>query len=94
MKHWQPQEAFDSLDDIKRGQYFAQDDKESTFIENLVRYGNKFQTDQQSNQISLFGGADTIEITKPAVPSNNDWQKLEKLKKKKRLSVFTCLLIH
>ncbi|MCB2194332.1 MAG: DNA polymerase III subunit alpha [Bacteroidetes bacterium] len=77
--------AFDSLDDIKRGQYFAQDDKESTFIENLVRYGNKFQTDQQSNQISLFGGADTIEITKPAVPSNNDWQKLEKLKKEKEV---------
>jgi DNA polymerase-3 subunit alpha len=77
--------AFDNLDDIKRGQYFALDDKESTFIENLVRYGNKFQSDQQSNQISLFGGADTIEITKPAVPSNNDWQKLEKLKKEKEV---------
>lgn len=77
--------ALDNLDNITRGQYFAKDDKESTFIENLVRYGNKYQTDQNSNQISLFGESAMIEITKPPIPTNDDWQKLEKLKKEKEI---------
>lgn len=77
--------AFDNLDDIKRGQYFAKDNSESTFIENLVRYGNKYQNDQNSNQQSLFGDTAMIEITKPIVPTINDWLKLEKLKKEKEV---------
>jgi len=75
--------AFDNLDNIKRGQYFAMDNNDSNFIENLVRYGNRFQHDKNSTQQSLFGGAESIEISKPAIPETNDWQKLEKLKKEK-----------
>ena len=77
--------AFDNLDNIKRGQYFSIDDKDNSFIENILRYGNKYQNDQNSNQQSLFGGADTIEIAKPVVPANNDWLKLEKLNREKEL---------
>ena len=77
--------AFDNMDNIQRGQYFTLDEKESTFIENLVRYGNKYQNDQNSHQQSLFGGADTIEIAKPSIPANNNWQKLEKLNREKEL---------
>ena len=77
--------AFDNLDDIKRGQYFASVDGETTFIESLVRYGNKYQTDKSSSQISLFGDTEMIEITKPPIPTTNDWLKLEKLKKEKEI---------
>lgn len=77
--------ALDNLDTIKRGQYFSVDDKDNSFIENIIRYGNKYQNDLNSNQQSLFGGADTIEISKPAIPENNDWQKLEKLNREKDL---------
>ncbi|MDA3952982.1 MAG: DNA polymerase III subunit alpha [Bacteroidales bacterium] len=77
--------AFDNIDNIKRGQYFTVDNKDQTFIENLLRYGTKFQNDQNSNQQSLFGGDDTIEIAKPAIPEANNWQKLEKLNKEKEL---------
>ncbi len=77
--------AFDNLDNIKRGQYFATENTDSTFIENLVRYGNKYQNDQNSNQQSLFGETAMIEISKPPVPTTNDWQKLEKLKKEKEI---------
>ncbi len=77
--------AFDNFDNIKRGQYFSVDDKENTFIENLLRYGSKYQNDKNSNQQSLFGGADAIEISKPSIPSNNEWQKLEKLNREKEL---------
>ena len=77
--------AFDNLDDIKRGQYFAKENADTTFIENLVRYGNKYQNDQNSNQQSLFGDAAMIEITKPPIPESDDWQKLERLKKEKEI---------
>jgi DNA polymerase-3 subunit alpha len=77
--------AFDNLDNIKRGQYFALSDNEGTFIENLVRYGNRYQNDKNSTQQSLFGGTQAIEILKPPIPTTNDWQKLEKLKKEKEI---------
>ncbi|NOQ24749.1 MAG: DNA polymerase III subunit alpha [Bacteroidales bacterium] len=77
--------ALDNLDNISRGQYFATDSKASTLIENLVRYGNKYQNDQNTNQQSLFGGADSIEIAKPEIPSTGVWQKLEQLKREKEV---------
>jgi DNA polymerase-3 subunit alpha len=78
--------AFDNLDKIKRGQYFATTDtKESTFIESLIRYGNMFQNDKNTQQQSLFGGKDTIEISKPSIPIEEDWPKLEKLKREKEV---------
>jgi len=77
--------ALDNLDNLNRGQYFSKDNKENTFVENLVRYGNKYQNDQNSNQQSLFGGSDSIEIAKPEVTSTEDWPKLEKLKREKEI---------
>lgn len=77
--------AFDNIDTIARGQYFALDNKETNFIENLVRYGNMYHNDKNTQQISLFGGADSIQITKPPVPATNDWQKLETLNREKEL---------
>lgn len=78
--------AFDNLGEIKRGQYFAKDTKDSTFVENLVRYGIRFQNDRDTHQQSLFGGAADIEIAKPELPENaQDWQKLERLTREKEL---------
>jgi len=77
--------AFDNLDDIKRGQYFATDSKESTFIESLIRYGNMYQNDKDTQQQSLFGGRDSIEIAQPQLPNAEDWPKLEKLKREKEI---------
>jgi DNA polymerase-3 subunit alpha len=77
--------ALDNLDNISRGQYFATDSKENTLIENLVRYGNKYQNDQNTNQQSLFGDAHSIEIAKPEIPSTGDWKKLEQLKREKEV---------
>ncbi|MDX9696004.1 MAG: DNA polymerase III subunit alpha [Bacteroidales bacterium] len=77
--------AFDNLDSIARGQYFTVDAKETTFIENLIKYGNTFQADKNTKQISLFGGKNTIEISKPNAPVQNDWQKLETLNREKEI---------
>src|SRR6056297_204037 len=77
--------AFDNLGNINRSQYFAENGKEITFIETLVRYGSKYQNDKDTHQQSLFGGQDSIEISKPIIPEVEDWPKLEKLKREKEL---------
>lgn len=72
--------AFDDIDTIKRYQYFTPDAKGLSFIESIIRYGNRFQSDKMSSQQSLFGGFDSgFEITKPVPPIEGEWSKLEKL---------------
>jgi DNA polymerase III subunit alpha len=76
--------ALDSFTDIRRSQYFATDSKGASFIENLIRYGNKVQSDSPSGQ-SLFGGDVTVELVKPEIPACEDWSTIEKLNKEKEL---------
>ncbi|MFW6277644.1 MAG: DNA polymerase III subunit alpha, partial [Prolixibacteraceae bacterium] len=49
--------AFDNLGGIKRSCFFAGNDENdsTTFIEKLIRYGNKIQNENLSMQQSLFG---------------------------------------
>jgi len=77
--------AFDNFPETKREQYFAENSKGEVFIENLIKYGNKYQTDKNSAQNSLFGGFDTIEIVKPEIPKAEPWTALERLNKEKEL---------
>jgi DNA polymerase III subunit alpha len=77
--------ALDSFG-LNRSQYFETEGKETTFIENLIRYGNKYQTDKGSMSNTLFGGTtSTIAIVKPEVPKCPEWDILEKLNKEKDL---------
>lgn len=77
--------ALDSFG-LNRSQYFETEGKEVTFIENLIRYGNKYQTDQGSMSNTLFGGpSSSIAIVKPEVPKCAEWGALEKLNKEKEL---------
>lgn len=75
--------AFDGFNDIKREQFFIENTKGEVVIESIIRYGNKFQTDNALNRNSLFGGLDTVEIVKPEVPYAPDWSPLEKLNKER-----------
>lgn len=77
--------AFDSFKDVKRYQYFIEDEKESSFIEYLMRYGNRMQSDKDTSQQSLFGGESDETVTKPAIPNGEEWSKIEKLKQEKEL---------
>jgi DNA polymerase III subunit alpha len=77
--------AFDYFTEIRRSQFFATDAKEIPFIDNLIRYGGKFQTDKHSTQISLFGDTNFIGITRPEIPKTEDWSTLVKLNKEKEL---------
>ncbi len=77
--------AFDSFPEAKREQYFAENGKSEMFIESLIRYGNRYQTDKSTAVNSLFGGFDVIEIAKPEIPPATAWTTLEKLNKEKEL---------
>jgi len=78
--------AFDTFTDIRREQYFAiTSDKESNFIEALLRYGNKLQLEKNSRQQSLFGDNNDFGPTLPPLPDAMEWTMLEKLNKEKDL---------
>jgi DNA polymerase-3 subunit alpha len=76
--------ALDSFG-LSRSQYFALDDKGVSFLENLVRYGNKYQSDKSSNTNTLFGGAMEVAVTRPEPPRCEEWSKLEQLNKERDL---------
>jgi len=74
--------AFDEFN-INRAGYFAGDEKESGFTEQIIRYGNKMQNDKNNTMQTLFGGSMSIEALKPEPSTNQEWPLLEKLRKEK-----------
>jgi len=79
--------AFDSLGNLHRAQFFAPiQGEEGTFIERLLRYGNRFQVDKATMASSLFGAENAlISIKKPEIPDCREYTTLEKLEKEKDL---------
>ena len=77
--------AFDTFHEIKREQFFATNAKGDVFLESLIRYGNKYQTDKNSSMYSLFGGLDAIDIATPEIPITEAWSSIERLNKEKDL---------
>ena len=80
--------AFDSLAGIRRSSFFAGENENdsTTFIEKLIRYGNKIQNDSLSMQQSLFGSmGGSAAVKRPPVPEVEEWPKLILLEKEKTL---------
>ncbi|MDY3069356.1 MAG: DNA polymerase III subunit alpha [Parabacteroides sp.] len=76
--------AFDNMG-IQREQFFAETGKGELFIDTLVRYGNKYQTDKSTATNSLFGDDNFVAIAKPQIPVAEPWSTIEKLNKEKEL---------
>jgi DNA polymerase-3 subunit alpha len=78
--------AFDNLGITERAQFFSQDPKGSTFVEQLIRYGAKIQQEKNNTQQTLFGGMDSgFELQRPEMLTVEGWSKLETLGKEKEL---------
>ena len=77
--------AFDNFDAIQREQYFGETNGGSSFVEELIRYGNRVSQEKNTSQQSLFGEAENFEFVKPVPPIVEEWSKVEKLKKEKEL---------
>jgi DNA polymerase-3 subunit alpha len=77
--------GFDAFADTKRSQYFHDEGDGVTFLEKAVRYGSKFQENENSSQVSLFGEASEVQIPEPVVPPCDDWSTMEKLSREKEV---------
>jgi DNA polymerase-3 subunit alpha len=77
--------AFDSFPELKREQFFAMNSKGEVFLETLMRYGNRYQTDRAVAANSLFGGENMVEIATPEIPPAESWNDLERLNKEREL---------
>ena len=77
--------GFDSFTGTTRAQYFHDDGDGITFYEKAIRYGAKFQENENSSQVSLFGDTSEVQIAEPIVPPCEDWSTMEKLAKEKEV---------
>jgi DNA polymerase-3 subunit alpha len=75
--------GFDSFE-LQRHQYTEMDENGNTFIEQLVRYGNKAQNNSDQTP-TLFGNMSSIEVIKPRAPKVTEWPPLVKLNKEKEV---------
>ncbi|CAL2106814.1 DNA polymerase III subunit alpha [Tenacibaculum sp. 190524A02b] len=77
--------GFDSFVSTHRAQYFEQDEKSQTFLEKALRFGNKYQENQNSSQVSLFGEASAVELPEPIIPECETWGTMELLAREKEV---------
>lgn len=77
--------GFDSFQETQRSQYFHHDGDGITFLEKAIKYGAKFQENENSLQVSLFGEASEVQIPEPLIPPCEDWGTMEKLRREKEV---------
>jgi DNA polymerase-3 subunit alpha len=80
--------AFDSFPNIHRAQYFHSESDNSNLIEKAIRFGNNYKAEQETSQVSLFGGGSSVEIPLPKIPPCEPWNDIEKLKYEKEVVGF------
>ena len=80
--------GFDSITDFHRCKFFGADLRDNsglTFMDLLIRYGLRYQSEKNNAQQSLFGGGGQIDIQRPTLPACADWGQLETLNKEREM---------
>lgn len=77
--------GFDNFPGVKREQFFGTNGKGEVFLDSLIRYGNKYQTDKAQASNSLFGDDTLYDIAHPDIPNVDSWSDLERLNKERDL---------
>ncbi|MDF1574547.1 MAG: DNA polymerase III subunit alpha [Bacteroidales bacterium] len=81
--------ALDCFENISRSQYLdTLEEEDSTFIEQLIKYGNKIQYERDTPQQNLFGESSAIAISRPEPPEVNRWENITTCKHEKELLGF------
>ncbi len=81
--------AFDGFPNTHRAQYFHTDgENNSIFLEKVIRHGSKYQEQQQSQQVSLFGDTEMFELHDPDIPECAGWTLPAQLKYEKEVTGF------
>ncbi|MEN9337040.1 MAG: Error-prone polymerase [Bacteroidota bacterium] len=77
--------GFDCFEDTHRAQYFHHDGDNITFLEKAMRYGSKFQENENSAQVSLFGDTSEVQIAEPQIPPCEEWTTMAKLAREREV---------
>ena len=81
--------ALDCFDNISRSQYIdTLEEEDATFIEQLIKFGNKIQYEKNTPQQNLFGETSAIAISRPEPPGVNAWEDITTCKQEKELLGF------
>ncbi|MGK7392067.1 MAG: DNA polymerase III subunit alpha [Candidatus Cyclobacteriaceae bacterium M2_1C_046] len=71
--------AFDCFEEFHRRQYLEAVDGDHTLTEKLIRYSNKLLAEEQSSQVSLFGGETGVSTPKPKIDPIEPYTEIERL---------------
>ncbi len=72
--------GFDCFEGYHRRQYVDPDDDGASLIEKAIRYANKLQQEEESNQVSLFGGdSGQTAVMQPKAGKIEPYGKIEEL---------------
>lgn len=72
--------GFDCFEEFHRRQYVEADDEGVSLIEKAIRYANKIQQEEESAQVSLFGGGSESTVAiRPRVGKIEPYGEIEKL---------------
>lgn len=79
--------AFDCFKELKREDFFEKNNKDESFSEQVIRYGQLFQNAAQQQSVSLFGDDDVSLNTagRPAIKPAVAWVDAVKLEKEREL---------
>ena len=77
--------AFDCFAGIHRRQYVFAKDGEVNLLEKAIKYAAKTQQDEQSAQVSLFGGSSGVLMPKPKLDYVEPFTEIEKLNLEKEV---------
>lgn len=75
--------GFDCFTDTHRAQYFYDDGDNLNGLEKAIRYAQRYKENENSAQVSLFGGDTATDLPEPVLSPCPQWGLLEKLKHEK-----------
>lgn len=70
---------------LRREQYFGKSPKGDSFIETLMRFGQKYQQGKASAQMTFFGAGFADEAPNPPIPNGEEWSAIERLNRERDL---------
>jgi len=77
--------SFDCFSKTHRAQYFYEEGDGVTFLEKTLKYAHRYQDNQNSAQVSLFGEASEVQFPEPELPPCDAWSTMEKLAREKEV---------
>jgi DNA polymerase-3 subunit alpha len=76
--------GFDSFK-LERYQYFAKKDNGQSYLEHMIKFGNKVKDSLNSNQFDMFGESSENSIQAPVPAESIEWTNMEMLSKEKEV---------